>query len=134
MKRRLIEIVRERASGRCEYCLVPDSGIVLKHVIDHIVSKQHGGSDDPENLALCCGQCNSHKGPNVAGIDPQTRTAILLFNPRVNIWREHFRAGADGIIQGISAVGRLTVEILAFNDGLRAVLRAQLAREGIWPS
>jgi 5-methylcytosine-specific restriction endonuclease McrA len=29
--------------------------------IEHIVARQHGGSDDPANLALACPECNSHR-------------------------------------------------------------------------
>ena len=30
--------------------------------IDHINPRARGGSNKPENLALCCGPCNSKKG------------------------------------------------------------------------
>ncbi|WP_410001711.1 HNH endonuclease [Singulisphaera sp. GP187] len=51
--------------------------------IEHITAKQHGGSDEPENLCVACGRCNSHKkGPNLTGIDPDTGRIEPLFNPR----------------------------------------------------
>jgi hypothetical protein len=38
--------------------------------IDHIVAQQHSGSTVFGNLALSCLHDNSHKGPNIAGLDP----------------------------------------------------------------
>ena len=64
-------LVRERAGNRCEYC-----GLLQAHLtfsvfhIEHIIARQHGGSDDPDNLALACYHCNWHKGTNLTGIDP----------------------------------------------------------------
>ncbi|SPE37725.1 conserved hypothetical protein [Candidatus Sulfopaludibacter sp. SbA3] len=40
--------------------------------MEHIVARQHGASDDPNNLALACHRCNLHKGPDLTGIDSQT--------------------------------------------------------------
>ena len=90
MDKALEQEIRRRASGMCEYCHFPESLSELRHVADHIVAKQHGGPTSAANLALCCGRCNSHKGPNVAGIDPQTRFLARLFNPRLDTWSDHF--------------------------------------------
>jgi 5-methylcytosine-specific restriction endonuclease McrA len=30
--------------------------------VDHIISKQDGGTDDASNLLTCCRQCNLEKG------------------------------------------------------------------------
>ena len=51
--------VRERASRRCEYCRLheEDAG-TLAFQIEHIISKQHGGTDDPGGLCYACAQCN----------------------------------------------------------------------------
>ncbi len=55
----------------------------LSFHVEHIVARQHGGTDDLANLALACGQCNLHKGPNVTAIDPWGGDApVALFNPR----------------------------------------------------
>ena len=43
--------------------------------VEHIVSKQHGGTDDPGALALACDRCNAYKGPNLASVDPGTGAA-----------------------------------------------------------
>src|SRR5205814_1879495 len=91
MNKSLERLVRRRAGLRCEYCRVPEACSTLKHVIDHIVARQHGGLTSAENLALCCGRCNLYKGPNLSGIDPQTRQIARLFHTRIDQWAEHFR-------------------------------------------
>lgn len=124
------ELVRARALGRCEYCRArqEDVPIATFHV-EHIVPRQHGGSDDPENLALACNHCNLHKGPNLTGIDPETGVIVTLFNPRRDAWDLHFSSQGLQII-GLSPVGRATVHVLAMNAPTRIELRATL---GPWP-
>ena len=51
-------LVRIRADNRCEYCLLRQEYSDDIHHVEHIVAKQHGGSDDPGNLALACHRCN----------------------------------------------------------------------------
>ncbi|PCJ13055.1 MAG: hypothetical protein COB10_06210 [Planctomycetota bacterium] len=48
--------------------------------VEHIRPKKHGGADDEANLALACIHCNSHKGSNLTGIDPQTEEIVELFH------------------------------------------------------
>ena len=83
--------VWQRAKGRCEYCLLPQTSTMLPHEIDHIVAQKHRGQTSPENLCLACAQCNASKGPNIAGYDPVTGEMTSLFNPRTHIWTEQFR-------------------------------------------
>ena len=54
----LRELVRRRARARCEYCLVPQEFSELRFHIEHIIPRQHGGSDDEQNLGLACPDCN----------------------------------------------------------------------------
>ncbi|WP_197455027.1 HNH endonuclease [Stieleria varia] len=72
-------IVRERAGHRCEYCRLhqDDSPLATLHV-EHIVPRKHGGTNDLDNLALACIDCNLHKGPNLTGIDPETGEITVL--------------------------------------------------------
>ena len=101
----------------------------MKHHIEHIAAKQHGGSDDADNLALSCHRCNLHKGPNLTGIDPQTGQVASLFHPRRDRWPDHF--AFEGVrINGISAVGRATVQVLNMNDARRLELRAEVLKHG----
>jgi 5-methylcytosine-specific restriction endonuclease McrA len=72
MDEQLRQTVRERADQRCEYCCLPqDAEPFFAYHVEHIVARQHGGSDDNENLALACYHCDAHKGPNLSGLDPE---------------------------------------------------------------
>ena len=101
----------------------------MAHHIEHIIAKQHGGSDEVENLALACHRCNLHKGPNVTGIDPATGEIVALFHPRRDEWHRHFHF--DGTyIEGLTPTGRATVRVLTLNDARRVELRAELIARG----
>jgi hypothetical protein len=44
--------VWERAGGRCEYCrLHQDEYEYQTFHVEHIIAKQHGGTDDPDSSA-----------------------------------------------------------------------------------
>jgi len=106
--------VRDRAKGRCEYCLVPEGVTLIGHELDHIIAVKHGGHAVSENLALCCTLCNKRKGSDIASIDPETGAMEVLFHPRRDSWQEHFEV-RDGLISGRTAVGRATVRLLQLN-------------------
>ena len=126
MNAALRELVRRRAEGRCEYCRLPQSAepLTLFH-IEHVIARQHGVTNDPSNLALACYRCNLHKGPNLAGIDPETDQVIPLFHPRREAWLEHFRFVGPRIV-GRTPTGRATIRVLNFNAKRRLKLRSDL--------
>ena len=130
MDRKVREMVRGRAANRCEYCgLRQEHDPFHSFHIEHVVAKQHRGSDDQDNLALACHQCNLHKGTNLASFDPDTNEVVRLFHPRRQRWHEHFRL--EGIrIVGQTAIGRTTVWLLQMNSEERLELRAALADLG----
>lgn len=97
--------------------------------VEHIIPKQHGGSDDETNLALACHHCNLHKGPNLTGIDPQTRLITPLFHPRQQRREDHFELVGTAV-RGLTAVGRTTVVVLAMNAPIRLELRGELRSNG----
>ncbi len=115
--------VRERAGDRCEYCqLSQEQSPFAKLQIEHIRARKHGGADGPENLALACVDCNLCKGPNLAGIDPESDAITPLFNPRNEDWEEHFEW--NGVrIEGKTAIGRTTVAVLSLNHEDRLEVR-----------
>lgn len=118
--------VRTRAQYCCEYCRVQDRALPVSGFhVEHIIPKQHHGSDDLSNLALACFHCNQHKGPNLAGVDPQNGEIVVLFNPRTQFWDEHFAWLGDDIV-GLSSTGRATIDVLAMNSDLQRELRAAL--------
>ncbi|MBI4607059.1 MAG: HNH endonuclease [Planctomycetes bacterium] len=85
----LRELVWRRAASRCEYCRMPQHLDPLPFQIDHVIARKHHGLTTDENLAMSCFECNTHKGPNVAGIDPQTGGVVPLFHPRRDTWEDH---------------------------------------------
>ena len=100
----------------------------FRYQIEHVVARQHGGSDDAENLALACPYCNLRKGPNLSGIDPQTGELTPLFNPRRQRWAEHFRTVA-GCVVGLTPIGRTTARLFGMNDAVRCELRLTVGRD-----
>ena len=123
------QFVRERAGERCEYCRLHQTNSEILHHIEHVVARQHGGTDHVDNLALACHRCNLHKGPNLSGIDPLTGRVETLFHPRRDRWAEHF-AFRGVQIEGLTPRGRATVEVLALNDARRLELRRELLEFG----
>lgn len=123
-------MVIRRAGERCEYCLMPQAFAAHRHEPDHIVPIQHGGETTPENLALACLRCNRNKGPNVGSFDPETGILTALFNPRTQMWQQHFRI--DGpVIEPLTAEGRVTVKVLRLNAEDRLAERAGLLAAGV---
>src|SRR5271157_492106 len=98
MDRQLAKLVWQRAGARCEYCQLPQSCSRLPFEIDHIIARKHGGETVASNLALACFYCNSFKGPNIAGLDPQSRKMIPLYHPRRHKWSRHFRWNGPTLI------------------------------------
>jgi hypothetical protein len=95
---------------------------------DHIIARQHGGTSEVENLAYACFHCNTHKGPNIAGIDPFTGELSRLFHPRADRWHDHF-AWQGARLEGLTPVGRATVVTLALNDPNLIAVRQSLHEE-----
>ena len=123
--------VRERAGHRCEYChLREEDAGALAFQIEHIIAKQHGGTDDPGGLCYACAQCNWAKGPNLAALVGGKLYA--LFNPRKQSWPRHFR-WEHTILIGKTKTGIVTVQVLNINDPARVMLRENLLFEGRFP-
>jgi hypothetical protein len=124
--------VRTRAKNVCEYCRMPQSCYpTVPFPIDHIIARQHGGSTSLDNLVLSCLHDNTHKGPNIAGIDPLTRRITRLFNPRKDRWQRHFSWEGAWLI-GKTAVGRTTIVVLAMNHPDAVAVRRSLIAEGLF--
>jgi hypothetical protein len=121
--------VIERASGCCEYC---QSQVIFSpdpFCIEHVIPRSRGGLTAAQNLALSCQGCNGHKHNATEHEDPVTRQIARLFHPRLDQWSDHFAWEADfTFIEGVTPVGRATVEALHLNRewliNLRRVLHA----------
>lgn len=126
------EFVRQRAGQRCEYCRFSEHAVpYLVFHVDHIIAKQHLDkvSDDPVTLAWACSECNYHKGPNLASVDPQTLAQVDLFNPRIDSWADHFSLN-QGVIVGLTSKGRATARLLNMNAPRLVRLRREVAEQG----
>jgi 5-methylcytosine-specific restriction endonuclease McrA len=108
------QMVAERADYRCEYCLIPESQAFIPHQIDHVIAQKHRGKSTLDNLAYSCALCNKRKGSDVASYDEETEQVVPLYNPRRDVWAEHFQM--DGaVIEPVSPTGRVTVLLLQLN-------------------
>ncbi len=122
-------LVAARANFHCEYCQCPKNFVPVPFRSDHIVPESKGGSSDWENLAFACDACNGSKHKKVSAIDPLTGVETRLFHPRKDSWSAHFTWSNDFLlIEGITPVGRATVEALQMNRNdlvnLRGMLKA----------
>ncbi len=124
--------VIERANNCCEYCRLSQTDNFFTFHVDHIISQKHDGTSQFENLCLSCPNCNIRKGSDIAGADPITQAPTFLFHPRNDVWHEHFEI-IDSHIQGRTPQGRLTVNLLRFNEIERVTERVELAQLGSYP-
>lgn len=130
MDARLKQTVRRRAGLRCEYCHLPEAIAELPFQFDHVIAEQHGGVATEDNLAFACVRCNRYKGPNLSGIDPESRKLTRLFNPRIDAWSKHF-AWKGASLSARTAIGRTTIAVLQINHPEALNQRADLLKEGI---
>ena len=124
-------LVRQRAKHRCEYCGLPEAYSFYSHQIDHILPIKHRGNSDLINLALACFDCNNAKSSDVASYDEDTHELTPLYNPRNQIWSEHFVI-ENGVIKGKTAIGRVTVFTLNMNRIEQIETRKDLMEAGLW--
>ncbi len=112
----LRERVAARARHRCGYCLSAEAIVGMAMEMDHLVPEALGGLTEEENLWLACSLCNDCKSDRLAAADPVTREVVRLFNPRRQVWNEHFRWSTEGDeIIGLTPMGRATVIALNLN-------------------
>lgn len=132
MPNRLRRLVAERAAYRCEYCLIHQQGLVASHNVDHIIPLKHNGATVADNLALACADCNRNKGSDIAVIDLVDGTLMRLFNPRQDVWHEHFSLDGGEVI-GLTKIGQGTVQLLMMNEPWRISQRTNLQKIGWYP-
>jgi hypothetical protein len=125
------QLIWQRAKSRCEYCQLHQEDYEYQTFhIEHIIPKQHGGTDDLGNCCLACSECNWSKGPNLSGI--VEGKIVPLFNPRQQKWKRHF-VWEHTILVGKTKVGIATVNVLSINHESRVMLRENLLFEGRFP-
>jgi len=127
-------LVANRARHRCEYCQIPEAFSAASFTVDHILPRSAGGSDALDNLAWACAGCNAAKHVRQAAVDPRSTALADLYNPRRQVWREHFAWSQDGCrINGLTATGRATVSALVLNRRGLVNLREMLEAVGRHP-
>ncbi len=126
--------VAQQARHRCGYCQTQEvvSGIPL--TLEHLWPQAHGGSDEEDNLWMSCRLCNEAKGTRVEASDPDTGEVVRLFNPRTQVWAEHFAWNEAGTrMQGVTPTGRATIQALDLNSDLRVRSRTLWVEAGFHP-
>lgn len=119
------QLVRQRANFQCEYRLLNEKRSFIGFEVDHILSRKHRGSNDPNNLAYACSDCNRNKGTDIASIDWTNNNQITrLYNPRIDLLAEYFRL-VSAVIEPITSIGVVAVHIFRFNDQVRIVNRGR---------
>ena len=114
--------VRDAARNRCGYCLSPQKLVMARLEIEHIIPLSQGGNYDEDNLWLSCPLCNRAKSDKVNGVDPLTGVTEILFNPRKQIWADHFYWSDDRLrVVGLTGIGRATVAALHLGDDPDAI-------------
>ncbi len=122
--------VEARANGVCEYCRIKIEDTYFGGEIDHIRSLKHRGITDFDNLALACQPCNRNKGSDLGSIAIVSNTLVRFFNPRTDVWKEHFYVNLNAEIETLTEIGEVTAFIFGFNEPERIVEREGLIELG----
>jgi hypothetical protein len=126
--------VRERAKGRCEYCLTSEVLSGIRCQTDHIIPRSRGGTTTADNLCLACAACNGHKHARTHATDPASGAEVPLFDPRRQHGHEHFSWSTDNTERiGQTPTGRATIAVLRLNDALIVAARSLWTGMGVHP-
>ena len=126
--------IATRALYRCGYCRTSETIAGTPMEIDHLVPESRGGSTTEDNLWLACSLCNRHKGDRTTAEDPASGQAVALFNPRLQVWDEHFAwVESSTRITGLTATGRATVQALDLNRPVLMLARLRWVEAGWHP-
>lgn len=126
------QIVAERAEHLCEYCHAPDLVSNFPFEIDHFIPLSEDGSKEPENLVLACRSCNAYKAFHQIVVE--NTEAQRLFNPRRDIWEEHFQFNYETFeIEALTEIGQGTINRLRINNPTQIRARRLWFRFGIFP-
>jgi hypothetical protein len=121
-----------RARNRCEYCQLSQLGQEATFHIDHVLPRAAGGPTTADNLALACVSCSLRKWAKQTALDPDTGAEVPLFNPRTQVWSDHFRWSGERVVP-LTATGRATVAALAMNRAVMVAIRQEEAARSRHP-
>ncbi len=126
--------VAERANHLCEYCHAPELASNFTFEVEHIIPISLGGETILENLALACRACNIFKSNHLVGIDDYGKEIERLFNPRQDVWNEHFSVDLGTLeFIGLSKIGQGTNNRLRLNSEMQLSARQQWNRLELFP-
>lgn len=126
--------IAETARYRCGYCQTLQVVVGYPLHIEHIIPEAVGGPSTEDNLWLACSVCNNYKGVQTQAIDPVTQTTVPLFNPRTQVWADHFVWSKTGTeVIGLTPTGRATVLALQLNNPFRIHSRERWVSVGWHP-
>lgn len=126
-------LVAERAGSRCEYCRLHEDDTFFTHEVDHMYAEKHDGPTVEWNLCLACADCNRNKGSDICSLDPETGEIVALFHPRRDHWADHFQLVDTGVIEPLTAHGRVTTRLLRINRLDVVADRSRLIALGRYP-
>ena len=127
----LRQTIANRAKQLCEYCLIAEADTFYGCEVDHIISLKHGGSSELNNLAYACAFCNRAKGTDIGSISTAGEFT-RFFNPRTDVWSEHFRL-EGATIRPLTAIGEVTARVLRLNESARIHERNEMIQFGKYP-
>ena len=126
--------ITAEAGQRCGYCLTPQEHTAMPMEIEHMIPRAIGRPTTQDSLWLACPLCNGHKATQTHGTDPLSGDRTPIFNPRKQIWGEHFAWSQDGTrIVGLSACGRTTIAALQLNNEYLVKARRRWVMAGWHP-
>jgi|SRR6185312_3407274 len=126
--------VRRRAHNRCEYCHYPQVACYAAFHVDHFTPKSAAGLTTFENLVFACPTCNASKHAKVRAYDRIMGQTVPLFNPRTDVWHDHFAWSSNGLkLLAKTPTGRATIRTLRMNRRGVTVLRSMLIELGLHP-
>lgn len=128
----LYAAIVQRAGNRCEYCGLSQLGQEATFHVDHVIPRTAGGPTNDDNLALACVSYSLRKWAKQTAADPQSGEDTPLFNPRMDVWSEHFRWDGERVVP-LTATGRATEAALAMNRPMIVAIRREEALRGRHP-
>lgn len=122
--------VSPRAKNRCGYCGIHQVNTEFGCEVDHIISEKHNGRTELDNLAFACFFCNRNKGTDVCSIrSTDASVFVRFFNPRTDVWSDHFAYSLHRRIVPKTDVGLVTARIFGFNAENRLLERESFLEE-----
>jgi hypothetical protein len=121
-----------RAGHRCEYCRLSQLSQGATFHIDHVIPRAAAGPTTADNLALACVSCSLRKWARRTATDPDSGEQVPLFNPRTQVWAEHFRWERERVV-GLTPTGRATVAAHAMSRPLIIAIRQEETVRGRHP-